>query len=482
MKRFVLIFATVAVLMGSEAWAGKKKDVISKEPGSVTFRVDLDLPKPENLYWAYPGRKNISSILRDKGISREDERVIASSYGNDSLCGFMDNPFFKGMIEAFSNHRPVVLTPDVIWILISQGFAHYINDNSEEMRHLIVEHEDKMSLVVRSSVDILTQPVDWDEIIGKFADQIRDNTLNGIADLMEADFTTTGVTERTVSRATLMEGVKAYFEYIVIYTSCGIPDITLKGTPEDWQKVLDKTLRLREYGLGWWVDDLEPILKEFVNASNGRPDRKFWMNIVKKYRPGDVRGGGCSMETPTKFDGWFLKFLPFDENGRTPDKVTAGHNMLPEMVRTEFKYIKADPATGEQVTTEMELWSGIAGMEQNPETYAFTPKLGWFVRVAKTEEELIEEMKDKSENGFDGLYIKVKQVPEIFRKIDRLDNLHLVFMGKVVIPEWMDKMEIGRFQIEGDMTMDEAKALHGRFPKCRIRTTKNGWLNFDTLQ
>ena len=51
MKRFVLIFAIAAVLMNSEAWAGKKKDVISKEPGSVTFRVDLNLPKPENLYW-----------------------------------------------------------------------------------------------------------------------------------------------------------------------------------------------------------------------------------------------------------------------------------------------------------------------------------------------------------------------------------------------------------------------------------------------
>ena len=76
--------------MGSEAWAGKKKDVISKESGSVTFRVDLDLPKPEKFYWASTGRSNISSILRDKGINSNDERVIASSYANDTLCGFME--------------------------------------------------------------------------------------------------------------------------------------------------------------------------------------------------------------------------------------------------------------------------------------------------------------------------------------------------------------------------------------------------------
>jgi hypothetical protein len=40
-----------------------------------------------------------------------------------------------------------------------------------------------------------------------------------------------------------MEAMKSYFDYIAIRISCGIPEITLKGTTEDWRKILDKTIR-----------------------------------------------------------------------------------------------------------------------------------------------------------------------------------------------------------------------------------------------
>ncbi len=480
MKKELIIGILAALMMsvGVEAW-GKRKDVINKEDGSITFRVDLNLPQPEGLYYSMSGRLVMENMLRDRGYDNDNFNIITSSYADDVLCGFRSNPFFKGMIEAFAHHRPVVLSPDVIWLLISQGFAHYVNENPELMRDLIVDHDGKMSLVVETDQDLLTQEADWVSVIGGFTEQIKENTKAEIADMMQADFSTTGVNERMVSQITLMESVKTYFDYVVVYVGCGIPDITLKGTPDDWQKVLDKTMNLKKYGLGWWVDELEPILKEFVRASKGNPDREFWMDIVKRYRPGDLRGGGCSMETPTRFDGWFLKFFPFDKKGRTPAKVTAGHDMLPEMVKVDFRYLylDRDSVTLSYYTKEyeMELWAGIVGMEQDTATYAFTPRIGWFVRMGKDEKQLIEELKNRSEEGFDGLSLRVKEVPEIFRKIDRLDRLELRFLGKVVIPEWMDNMEIKNFSIWGDMTVSEAEALRKRFQGCRIRTS-NGWV------
>ena len=476
MKKELIIGILAALMMsvGVEAW-GKRKDVINKEDGSITFRVDLNLPKPERPYYSTTGRRLMEYMLRERGYDEEDFNIITSSYADDMLCGFRSNPFFQGMIEAFAHHRPVVLSPDVIWLLICQGFAHYVNDNPELMRDLIVDHDGKMSLVVETDVDLLSQEADWVSIIGSFTEQIKENSKADIADMMQADFSTTGVNERIVSQITLMESVKFYFEYVVIYSMCGIPDITLKGTPDDWQKVLDKTMNLKKYGLGWWVDELEPILKEFVRASKGNPDRSFWMDIVKRFRPGDIRGGGCSMETPTRFDGWFLKFFPFDKKGRTPSKVTADHNMLPEMVTVDFRYLylERDAETGSFGTTEysMELWAGIVGMEEDTATYAFTPKIGWFVRMGKDEKQLIEDLKSRSADDFDGLSIRVKKVPEIFRKIDRLDRLELRFYGKVEIPEWMDNMKIRIFSIWGDMTESEAEALMKRFPRCILRTS-----------
>lgn len=37
-----------------------------------------------------------------------------------------------------------------------------------------------------------------------------------------------------------MEAVKPYFEFIIIRIVCGIPEITLEGTPEDWENYCTK--------------------------------------------------------------------------------------------------------------------------------------------------------------------------------------------------------------------------------------------------
>ncbi len=471
--RFCLVlFAGILVVSGVQA---KKKDILSKEKGSITFRVDPDLPEPtgESLSMKMNSSEElVSEILDQSEIRGEDQRVVAWGISGERYALYGKNPFFKGMIDAFADHRPVVLTPDAIWFLISQGFAHWVNDNPEELRDLFVDHEGKIDLIVQSNKKLLSEKVDWEAIVNGFYEQIRDNTKGDIADIISEPFSTTGVNEHMVSQIALMEACKSYFDYIVMYASCGIPSVTLKGTPDDWQSVLDRTRKLRAYGVDWWVDDLEPILEEFVKASKGKPDTEFWRSIVKKYRPGDVRGLSCGMDMgSTKFDGWFLKFLPYDEQGRTPAEVNMDHNMQPEMVRTEYKYIIFNDFTGEvEKTMMMEFWAGIVGMEVDPETYAMTPKMGWFTRIGKTEEELLEEFKEKDQgDGFsDGLMLKVNKVPDIIRKMGRINKLSLRFVGKVVIPDWMDSKDIGSLEIYGSMTRDEEEALRKRFPKARI--------------
>ena len=466
------LFAGILAVSGVQA---KKKDIISKEYGSITFRVDPDLPEPtgESLSMRMKSSDElVSDILNQSEIRGGNQRVVASGIGGERYASYGKNPFFKGMIDAFADHRPVVLTPDVIWFLICQGFAHWVNDNPEELRDLFVDHEGKIDLIVQTGKELLSGDVDWETIVNGFYTQIRDNTKGDIADIMSEPFSTTGVNEHMVSQIALMETCKSYFDYIVMYFSCGIPSVTLKGTPDDWQSVLDRTRKLRAYGLDWWVDDLEPILEEFVRASKGKPDTEFWRSIVKKYRPGDVRGLSCGMDMgATRFDGWFLKFLPYDEQGRTPSEVLMDHSILPGMVRTEYKYIIFNDFTGEvEQTMMMEFWAGIVGMEIDPETCAMTPKMGWFTRIGKTEEELLEEFKEKDKNAdfSDGLMLKVNKVPDIIRKMDGINKLTLRFVGKVVIPDWMDSMEIGFFEISGAMTPDEEEAIYKRFPKARI--------------
>lgn len=460
----------IAGLLLTTSVQANKKDVISREEGRITFRVDPDLTEPTGEgVDVLPGSEVIDNILNKSRIPESDQRVIASSFADNKLGYYGQSPFFKGMIEAFADHRSVVLSPDVVWLLICQGFAHHVNYNPEQLRDLFVDHEGKIDLVVESKKNFLIETAHWDSIVNGFAQQIKENTKGEIADVITAEFSTTGVNEHMASQIVLMETVKAYFEYIVMYGVCGIPSVMLTGTPDDWQSVLERTRKLEAYGLGWWVSELEPILKEFVNASKGKPDSEFWRSIVKKYRPGEMRGPGCGMDLgSTDFDGWFLKFLPYDEKGRTPEKVKINHSMQPEMVRTDFKYIVFNDFTGElESVTQMEFWAGIVGMDIDPVTYTMTPKIGWFVRVNKSNEELLAEFKDKDLRG--ELELKINKVPEIIKSMDHINMLRLVFTGRVYMPQWMDEKNIDHLTIEGVMTPQEEESIKARFPKANVR-------------
>lgn len=463
-KFWILSVVMLALSVSSQA---KKKDILSREDGSITFRVDKDLPAPTGEGITYANGGQLADYIL--GASEIDNcRVVAYEVGNDNLAYYGSTPFFKGMIDAFADHRPVILTPDVIWNLICQGFAHHVNNNPEQLRNLFVDYEGKIDLVVKSDADLLDGETDWSSIVAGFAEQIKNNTKGEIAQIISAPFSTTGTTEQMVSQMALMETVKSYFNYVVIRVVCGIPTITLKGTPADWQSVLERTRQLKDYGLDWWVDELEPILTEFVQASDGKPNVKFWMNIVKKYRPGQVkRGGGCSMDTNlTEFDGWFLKFMPYDKNGRTPQRVKATHSMLSEMVRTEYKYIVIDADGDVQSESMMEFWSGIVGMEVDPATKAMTPKLGWFTRVSETQEEIVARLQ-KQDAGL-GINLQVNKVPDALKQFDKISSLKLTFVSKVVIPEWMDRIKIDSFTVSGSLTAHEKADLKSRFPGITI--------------
>ena len=168
------------------------------------------------------------------------------------------------MYQAYANHRPFVLSPDMIWLLINQGFARHVNANQESMRDLFVDFSGKQSLIVKANKKLEDPTLSWEEIFPQFTNQISNHTGSNLVETLTCNFSTTTSLEKVASEITIMETMKPYFEFIVMYIVCGIPEITLEGTPEDWEKVLDKARRLKEYKLEWWISELEPLLEEFV--------------------------------------------------------------------------------------------------------------------------------------------------------------------------------------------------------------------------
>lgn len=472
MKKFILLAVLLTVTLNSLYAADAK--ILHRDKQSITFVIDENLPKPVEKFHNSIGRGISYGVLERLDFTDPKKQLVTSSFMNDSLKYLGQDVFFQMMVEAFADHRSVVLSPDVIWLLISQQFSHYVNKDPEALRDKLVDHEGKLSLVVKSEKDLLAKDADWNAVIDDFSRQIKANTKGNVAEMITANFSTTRQTERLASEIVLMDAVKPYFEYIVMYIACGIPSITLQGTPADWKEIVAKTRKLDAYGLGWWTAELVPILDEFVKASEGHPDQNFWKDIVMKDCPDRLRGGGCSSEKPTNVDGWFLKFFPFDEKGRTPATIPHTYKMLPEQVSVGFQYIKQDGVTGKTLSnTPMELIAGIVGVEVNPETQALTPKIGWLAAIANNENDMLDKLKVQAQSSW-GISLRVNEVPPVLEKVGHIKSLSLTFTNKVIIPSWMDKMTIDYFKIKGEISESEKVELKKRFPNIIIVNEKKG--------
>ena len=461
-----IIFMALFSLLAMTGWA-EDKIIVSQSEGSITFVVDENLVPIEQSNRLYDGNRIAKFLLSDENIPKDAYHIVATSFGDAQNLSYIGkDAFYSSIIKAYSKHQSITLSPDMIWLVICQGFARYVNAHSETLRSQLVSHEGVMDLAIESEKDLLSEQVDWQKLIGGFASQIDKYTKGDIAKNIMADFTTTGVAESVASQITLMESVKSYFEYIVYRIACGIPSITLKGTPEDWRRVMEKTRRLGAYGLSEWTNGLEPILTEFIHTAEGKPNQRFWKEIVKKQQVDKLKGGACSPDEPTEVDGWILKFFP-NNNGKTLDRTPHTKKMPSEYVRVGFKYRMLDPLQGTIINdTPMELWAGFVGVEVDTITNTLTPKIGWLVRVAESDEELLKDLQ-KNNNDW-GIELRVKEVPEILVKLQHIKRLHLEFTDTVALPEWFDRLTIDELSIKGKMTDAEKESLVKRFPNAKI--------------
>lgn len=364
----------------------KQKRAKKNQPKSITFKVDENLKALEKTVVAhYDGRLAAQYLLGQDGVKVEDQHVVALSFADaQNLRIVVKDAFYQCMVKAYAEHKSVTLSPDMMWLLISQGFARYVNAHSEELRSQLVYHEGKQDLMVMTKDDLLSGKADWSKLLNDFSREIERHTKGEVAKTIAADFSTTTPVERIASQITLMESMKSYFNYLAGRIGCGIPSVTLQGTPDDWRAVLSKTQKLGQYGLSEWTQTLEPILNEFIKTAEGNPNQRFWQEMVKKQRVDEFASARpCSADKPTELDGWILKFFP-TEDGYTLDRVPYTKSMPAEFVRVEFKYRVIDPITGATLSeTPMELMSGFVGALDDEKNNMLTPQIGWLVRACE---------------------------------------------------------------------------------------------------
>lgn len=335
---------------------------------AVTFPVSdvqpaVDLLKEQNYFQA------IETQL--------DGPVESCAWHHKPLIPCQGNAFAAAIHLAYDGHRPLVLSPDHLWLVLCQGLALHIHQNQEALRHHFVQHQGKKKLdVVRGDFKLGNPLNPWTEVITAFSDQIKQH-IGQHHNLITAQFSTTGDLEKAAFEVTLMDAMKGYFIYWM--SLCGIPSITLEGTTQDWLEISQRIQRFRAFDLDWWVDRLEPILTEFVAASKGEANTVFWQDIYKRHND----SGGPYIS------GWMIKLFPYlaannkvernryiekDPSGAFGDKGISSDYIPHGLSCAPFKF-----DDGLRVH-DMDFLAGFVGVAQDHETKALRPEIGWAVR------------------------------------------------------------------------------------------------------
>lgn len=243
--------------------------------------------------WFVSGSKVLETVSSSK--SEDTIAIQAMQWGSV----IFDQGFLEAIHHAYSHHLPLILSPDAIWLQILLGLGHYMDHRSQDLRSAFVDFEGKKQLIIETAGDIADQ--DWKVVLQKFEEKVTPLLKQ---QWLVPTFSTTTPHLRMVAQVCLLGCIKDFFA-CGIGSQCGIPEVTLQGTPADWVKLkemIDK-LGLLNGDMADWAKILHPIVDQFIHSYHGRVDRNFWNRIVHE-------DGESGKHTIT---GWVAAFFPFHE-------------------------------------------------------------------------------------------------------------------------------------------------------------------------
>lgn len=127
------------------------------------------------------------------------------SYTDDVVDTEPCHPIVAAVHLAFSDHRPLVLTPDSVWLTIAQGFANHVANHSESLRRYMVPHQGRAEIQIDVRGFMAGAPENpWHIVFPDFVREIEARAPTDFQWLL-ADFSTSGPLELLVSQIVFMD-------------------------------------------------------------------------------------------------------------------------------------------------------------------------------------------------------------------------------------------------------------------------------------
>jgi len=352
----------------------EKSSKSREETTTFTFEVDK-VKKSREAPCLFTGVEAIRSVT--KFWNRFEDKSHADSSEPDIVEGKLPG-LILALHTAYQDHYPLKLSVSDFIILIGQGLGQHIEKNAEELREHFVNHKDKEVIKVRRDQFVKGKQNDWSTVFGEFADNIKARVKTDVYDVIIDSTSVATQTSRIVSEITLMDAMKSYFKYRV-ETMCGIPQITLVGSSEDWEMLREKGKKLLEINkddrlkLKWWLDALIPTLNKICDTgAKNEVDKKFWSGIYKYDNPGSG--------TPD-ISGWILSFFPYLNDGTRNSFCFVTTDTIPSQVcKVPFVW----QYLGEEIP--MKFYGGFLGAKFNETDFTIQPEIFWCVHHDESEE------------------------------------------------------------------------------------------------
>lgn len=326
--------------------------------------------------------------------------------GGDPKTAVIDHgdthPLLAAVSIAFAQHRPLVLSPDAVWLTLAQGVAQHVRLHATALRERLVRHSGRKPLRIRTA-DLPSDSASWMTAIAMLRAVLGAEIGDGRARLFECNFSTSSEADLLASQIVLLDAYSPYFSFH-LGAICGIPEVTLLGTVDDWRSIRARIEVIRELDLDLWCRSLAPIADQLVRAAAGDIDLAFWRRI---YNPQDAYGGEL-------ITGWITRLYPYVEAHGTLDVP----NPMLELALDEPRNLTTTshrdyagpglrsssiPASASRVRISLEneatnetsvvaVWAGVVAVQQDDEG-GLRPIAGWRVEPSAPDiEDVIEEI------------------------------------------------------------------------------------------
>ena len=327
-----------------------------------------------------------------KALSMEKKIYHCSSKLDEAIyvSGLRGHPILEGYYQSYAKHIPVTVSPDILWMLIVQGFSRHIDQNAEKLRNKFVDFDGQKTLIVNGdewTIEEITRE-GWESTFAAFVELIKRNAGDSMIKIITPTFSTTTPTIQVSSQIAIMSCFKNYFKYIRLYGGCGFPYINLQGTLKDYEELKSKVEKLKGFDIDDWIKELIIIIDKIIETKKGKIDIDFWKNMIKNKETIEPRGSGALTKVEN-IDGWLLNFYPYykvDDVFKKCEKLVRKtdfnkpldvknlKNIPEEMV--EVPLIMHHKITGKN--TELTIKTGFLGMIQEKNGLA-KPEIGWFI-------------------------------------------------------------------------------------------------------